>query len=84
MAASSSWCNNLNSHQFCKLLRENNVKDSRKKLAVDAKQLILTYDCDLYVWDSYACHLIYFNIKNLLPEAKDKSNRYQVDWIRFS
>ncbi|XP_041349036.1 nucleoporin 88-like [Gigantopelta aegis] len=80
MAASNSWCNGLNSHQFCKLLKENNVKDSRKKLTSDAKELILTHDCDLYVWDSYACHLIYFNIKNLLPEAKpkDKANRYQT------
>ncbi|XP_067648848.1 nucleoporin 88-like [Haliotis asinina] len=79
MAATSTWRTSLNLHQFCKQLKENNAKDSLKKIAFDSKELIVTtYDGDLFVWDAYSSHMVYFRLKNLLPEAKEKAHRYQI------
>ncbi|KAK6184474.1 hypothetical protein SNE40_006942 [Patella caerulea] len=77
MAAYSGWRSRLNNHQFCKQLRENNVKESRFKLASDAKQLIAVIDGDIYVWDASATHLIYFHLKTLLNVADVKNETYR-------
>ncbi|XP_071178496.1 nucleoporin 88-like isoform X2 [Mytilus edulis] len=78
MAGVDSWRTCLNNQKFVKNLAENNSKDSKQKLRNLAKSLFVVYDSDLYVWDSYACHIVYFNLKQLLLEDKEKQERFQT------
>jgi len=73
MAGVDNWRTCLNSQPFCKLLRENNAKDSKQKVSSDSKGLVAVQDSDLFVWDSYASHLIYFNLKHLHLDAQNSA-----------
>ena len=77
MAANRTVLNTLlNERGFCKKLRENNAKESKKKVSPYSKGLIAISENDLFVWDNSSSHLIYYNLKNLGTENREE--RVQV------
>ena len=78
MAAVDSWRTCLNSQKFVKKLAENNSRDSQRKLKNAAKNVFVVDDNDLYAWDSYDCHILYYNLKQLLLPDKEKQEKFQV------
>ena len=75
----ASWRTSLNDRGFCKKLRENNVKESRQKAAAYSKGIFAISENDLFVWDSYSSHLVFYNLKNLDTEIPDRQERVQVN-----
>ncbi|OWF40258.1 Nuclear pore complex protein Nup88 [Mizuhopecten yessoensis] len=96
MAGVDNWRTCLNDQPFCKQLRENNAKDSRQKRCSTSKGLTAVQGGDLYVWDSFASHLVFYNLKNLLPECADRERnqaqillcsnapRFDVEFLTFN
>ena len=68
---------NLNELGFFKKLRENNVKDSKKKSTLYAKGLFGINENDLFIWDGCLSHLLFYNLKNF--ELVDRKERVQVN-----
>ncbi|XP_060083278.1 nucleoporin 88-like isoform X2 [Ylistrum balloti] len=96
MAGVDNWRTCLNDQPFCKQLRENNAKDSGQKRYSTSKGLTAIQGGDLYVWDSFSCHLVFYNLKNLLPECADRERnqaqillcsnapRFEVEFLTFN
>ncbi|KAH9524245.1 Nucleoporin 88 [Bulinus truncatus] len=59
------WRELLNKHPMCKVLKENNAKDSANKNTVDSKNIFCIHGSDLYVWDSLDKRLLHCNLKTL-------------------
>ncbi|KAK3082723.1 hypothetical protein FSP39_003496 [Pinctada imbricata] len=55
----------LNRNEIFKQLRENNAKDSNKKLKSESKGIVTIQNNDLFVWDSYELKVIRFNLRDL-------------------
>lgn len=83
MAGVDKWRSCLNDQKFVKNIAENNVKDSRQKLKNIAKNLFVVDNSDLYVWDSYASHIVYFNLKQLLLGDLERRQRFQVETVNL-
>ncbi|KAL3856806.1 hypothetical protein ACJMK2_011523 [Sinanodonta woodiana] len=89
MAVVNNWHAFLNECSFCKKLRENNAKDSRKKLQGEAKGIITIQDNELYVWDSLCSHLLHYNLKNILQVPEERHQilqcndvpKFDVSWL---
>lgn len=83
MAAVDNWRTCLNDQSFCKQLRENNAKDSGQKHSSTSKCLTALQGGDLYVWDSYSAHIVYYNLKHLLPDCVESDrNQAQVNTVQ--
>ncbi|KAL4224419.1 ribosomal small subunit export from nucleus [Mactra antiquata] len=91
--AAIDWRSRLNERTFCKLLRENNVTDSKRSSNNECKCLIAINQNDLFVWDNANSCLAFFNLLNLTQS--ERRNRYQilkctnspsfiVDWLTWS
>lgn len=87
MANSSScrdWRYSLNSHPFCKKLREVNTQEKIKLSQNVSKGLIAFHDGGLFVWDIQSSHLVHLNL--LLASSNggpkdddtDRTGQFQV------
>ena len=72
----ASWRTVLNERGFCKKIKENNAKESRKKAISYSKGIFAISENDLFVWDTSVSHLIFYNLNNL--ETSDRKERVQV------
>lgn len=75
MAGGGQWRSLLNKHPLCKLLREHNDKQPKKKSHNDSKSLIAIKDGDLFIWDSYTAGVISFNLRNLVASESEEPSR---------